>query len=277
MKSLLGRPVADAVFEELRREAKSLPVVPSLVVLLVGDDPASQTYVASKEKRCRELGFQGRVERLPATVDADTVFQRLAALNADRSVHGILVQLPLPAHLPKDALLESIDPDKDVDGLHPVNAGRLAQGRPTLEPCTPAGVMEMLRFYDVSVAGRRAVVVGRSDIVGKPMAQLLLRADATVTIAHSKTPDLAALCKQSDILVAAAGRPKLIGSSYVKPGATVVDVGIHRTPQGIVGDVDAAAVASLAGALTPVPGGVGVMTIAMLMKNLLRAAKNSGH
>lgn len=277
MKSLAGRPVADAVYEELRREAAALTVVPSLVVLLVGEDPASQTYVASKEKRCRELGFSGKVERYPATIDADTLFRRVHALNADRSVHGILVQLPLPSHLPKEALLEAIDPDKDVDGLHPVNAGRLLQGRATLEPCTPAGVMEILKFYEVPVAGRRAVVVGRSDIVGKPMAQLLLRADATVTIAHSRTPDLALVCREADVLVAAAGRPKLIGASYVKPGATVVDVGIHRTPSGIVGDVDAAAVASLAGGLTPVPGGVGVMTIAMLMRNVLRAAKNVGH
>jgi methylenetetrahydrofolate dehydrogenase (NADP+)/methenyltetrahydrofolate cyclohydrolase len=277
MKRLAGRPVADAVYERLRREAPSLPVVPSLVVLLVGDDPASQSYVAAKEKRCRELGFRGRVERLPATVDADTVLRRIAALNADRSVHGILVQLPLPPQLPKEAILEAIDPEKDVDGLHPLNAGRLFQGRPTLEPCTPAGVMELLRFYGVEIAGRRAVVIGRSDIVGKPMAQLLLRADATVTVAHSKTPDLAPLCREADILVAAAGRPKLIGASYVKPGATIVDVGIHRTPHGWVGDVDAAAVASLASALTPVPGGVGVMTIAMLMRNVARAARAAGH
>jgi len=277
MKSLAGRPVADAIYAELRREAAALSSPPSLVVLLIGEDPASQTYVASKEKRCAELGFRGKVERLPATVEADTVFRRISALNADRNVHGILVQLPLPPQLPREAILESIDPEKDVDGLHPVNAGRLVQGRPTLEPCTPAGVMEILKFYEIPVSGRRAVVVGRSDIVGKPMALLLLRADATVTVAHSKTPDLALVCREADILVAAAGRPKLIGSSYVKPGATVIDVGIHRTPDGLVGDVDAAAIASLAGALTPVPGGVGVMTIAMLMRNVFRAAKDVGH
>jgi methylenetetrahydrofolate dehydrogenase (NADP+) / methenyltetrahydrofolate cyclohydrolase len=246
---------------------------PGLVTILVGEDAASQVYVASKGERSREVGLNSFHEGLPATTSQDEVEDAVARWNADDRVDGILVQLPLPGDLNSKRVLELIDPSKDVDGFHPVSVGRLVANQPGLRPCTPAGVMELLRAYEIPVQGADAVVVGRSDIVGKPVALLLLHQSATVTIAHSRTRGLADVTRRADILVAAVGRPEMITGEMLKPGATVIDVGVNRTEAGLVGDVDYASASQVAGAITPVPGGVGPMTIAMLLSNTLEAAR----
>ena len=270
--TLLGKPVAEEIYRKVLLDISLLPFVPKLVVVLVGEDPASQTYVRSKEKKCLDLGMHGETRVLPASVSEDELVGVVRALNADPSVTGILVQLPLPAGINKKRVLREISPLKDVDGLHPENAGLLFLGEPRLVPCTPAGVMELLRFYQIATAGRRAVVLGRSEIVGRPMAQMLSMADATVTLCHSKTVNLAEHTRNADIVVAAIGKPKFLTKEMVSPGCVVIDVGIHRTPAGLCGDVDAESVDGICKAFTPVPGGVGPMTIAMLMKNVLLAA-----
>jgi methylenetetrahydrofolate dehydrogenase (NADP+)/methenyltetrahydrofolate cyclohydrolase len=272
-----GAATSKAVRERVQREAAEFTSrtghTPGLVTILVGEDPASQVYVRSKGERCREVGMASFHESLPATASQDEVESAVARWNADARVDGILVQLPLPGKLDSKRVLELIDPAKDVDGFHPVSVGRLVANQPGLRPCTPAGVMELLRTYEIPVQGAEAVVVGRSDIVGKPVSLLLLHQSATVTIAHSRTRDLGEVTRRADILVAAVGRPKMISADMVKPGATVIDVGINRTDEGLVGDVDFTGVEPVAGAITPVPGGVGPMTIAMLLSNTLEAAR----
>jgi methylenetetrahydrofolate dehydrogenase (NADP+)/methenyltetrahydrofolate cyclohydrolase len=252
-------------------------VVPGLAVVLVGDDPASHSYVRMKEQDCEEVG----IESLDLRRGAETTQEELNALidecNANPAIHGILVQLPLPGHLDEEAALARISAEKDVDGLHPANLGRLVRGIPAPRACTPWGVMKMLERYGIELAGKRAVVVGRSSIVGKPMALMLLEANATVTVCHSRTVDLPAVCREADILVAAVGRPEMITAEYIKPGAVVIDVGINRTDKGMVGDVDFASAEPVAGWITPVPGGVGPMTRAMLLSNTLDAAARSLH
>jgi methylenetetrahydrofolate dehydrogenase (NADP+)/methenyltetrahydrofolate cyclohydrolase len=254
-------------------------VTPGLAVVLVGEDPASQVYVRNKGKATLEAGMKSFEHKLPATTTQAELLEIVQRLNADDSVDGILVQLPLPKHIDANAVLDAIHPDKDVDGFHPINAGRLAIGRPGLVPCTPSGSMRLIRSVEPKLAGKHAVVIGRSNIVGKPMGQLLLAADCTVTIAHSKTADLPAMARQADILIAAVGRPEMVTGDWVKPGAIVIDVGINRVPAAVegktklVGDVHYASAAEKAGAITPVPGGVGPMTIACLLENTLRAAK----
>ena len=250
-------------------------IVPGLAVVLVGEDPASQVYVRSKGRMTREVGMTSFEHRLPASTDQDTLMALIAKLNADPAVNGILIQLPLPKGMDEAAVINAILPEKDVDGFHILNVGRLATGQKAMVPCTPLGCLMLLRDHLGSLAGRNAVVIGRSNIVGKPMAQLLLRDSATVTVAHSRTTDLAALCRQADILVAAVGRPHFVQGDWIKPGATVIDVGINRTDDGLVGDVDFAAAVQVAGAITPVPGGVGPMTIACLLANTLTATARS--
>lgn len=245
---------------------------PGLAVVLVGDDPASAVYVRSKGKAVKEAGMEGFEHRLPATVSQDDLLALVDALNADVNVDGILVQLPLPSHIDERAVTTRIDPDKDVDGFHPVNAGRLATGLEGFVPCTPLGCVMLLRDRLGDLTGLDAVVIGRSNIVGKPMAQLLIRESCTVTVAHSRTKDLSSIVRRADIVVAAVGRPEMIRGEWIKPGATVIDVGINRTEDGLVGDVDFAGAASVAGAITPVPGGVGPMTIAVLLRNTLLSA-----
>ena len=249
---------------------------PHLAVVLVGDDPASSVYVRNKENACRDTGIRSTVVRLGADCDQDTLEQTVSQLNHNPDVHGILVQLPLPAHLNESRVLELIDPAKDVDGFHAVNAGLLLSGRQGFVPCTPRGVMEILKEYGVDLRGKHAVVIGRSNIVGKPMALLLLEADATVTVCHSRTKNLSEITKQADILIAAVGRRGFVTREMVKPGAVVIDVGINRKEEGgVCGDVDPT-VAEIAGAMTPVPGGIGPMTIAMLLRNTLDAARKYG-
>ena len=255
-------------------------VTPGLAVVLVGDDPASAVYVRNKHRATVEAGMRSFEVRLPATTDEPTLLARIRALNDDPAVHGILVQLPLPAPLRAAAVIDAIDPAKDVDGFHVVNAGRLATGGDGFVPCTPLGCLRLLAEYAGDLAGRNALVVGRSNIVGKPMAQLLLRANCTVTVAHSRTRDLAAECRRADILIAATGQPRMIPGDWIRPGAIVLDVGINRvrvettggTVDRLVGDVDFDSAARVAGAITPVPGGVGPMTIACLLENTLGAA-----
>ena len=248
---------------------------PGLATVLVGDDPASAVYVGGKQRATAEVGLAGFDHRLPHDSSQADVAALLGELNADPRVSGILLQLPTPPQIDGPAMTELIDPAKDVDGLTPVSAGRLAQGRPGLRPCTPAGVMELLRRHDVAIEGAEAVGVGRSDLVGRPLAALLLAANATVTVCHSRTRDLQEVCRRADILVAAVGRPQMVQGDWVKPGATVIDVGINRTDDGLVGDVDFEAAAEHAGLITPVPGGVGPMTIAMLLSNTLAAARSA--
>jgi methylenetetrahydrofolate dehydrogenase (NADP+)/methenyltetrahydrofolate cyclohydrolase len=247
---------------------------PGLAVILVGDDPASAVYVRNKVKACEEIGIRSLMTRLPAETSEADLLAQIARLNADASVHGILVQLPLPKHLDAQKILETIAFDKDVDGLHATNAGLTLMGTPHFRSCTPYGVMKMLESIDYPVAGCHAVVLGRSNMVGKPMAMLLLAANATVTIAHSKTRDLGAITRQADVLVAAVGRLNLVTADMVKPGAVVIDVGTNRTPEGkLAGDVDFQAVKDVAGWISPVPGGVGPMTITMLLVNTVEAAE----
>ncbi|GAA1383687.1 bifunctional methylenetetrahydrofolate dehydrogenase/methenyltetrahydrofolate cyclohydrolase FolD [Pseudonocardia kongjuensis] len=268
-----GRMVARGVREETARRAAALTTAPVLATVLVGDDPASGVYVANKRRSAAAAGIGDVHRHLPGTASEAEVAAVLDELAADDRVTGILLQLPLPGHLDPARLVERIPPEKDVDGLTTRSQGLLARGEPGLRPCTPAGVIALLDAAGIGLAGRRAVVVGRSTLVGRPMAQLLLGRDATVTIAHSRTRDLPALTRSADVLVAAAGVPGIITGAHVAPGATVVDVGIHRTSDGLVGDVDRAGVAPVAGAITPVPGGVGPMTIAMLLANTVAAAQ----
>jgi len=249
-------------------------IKPGLAVLLVGEDPASQVYVRNKVKACEEAGMHSLLERLPADLSEAALIKRIHALNLDPSIHGILVQLPLPKHLNNHIVIESIAPEKDVDGFHVANAGALMIGAPLFRPCTPYACMKMLESIDYPIRGARAVIVGASNIVGKPMAMLLLQAGATVTICNSKTRDLSAHTKEADILVVATGRPKMITAEMVKPGAVVIDVGINRMDDGkLCGDVDFESVKTVASAITPVPGGVGPMTITMLLLNTLEAAE----
>lgn len=251
-------------------------VTPGLTVLLVGDDAASQVYVRNKERACGRVGIASSIVRLPAATPEPEVLHRLEQLNRDPAVHGLLVQLPLPGHIDEAQVLESIAPHKDVDGFHPENVGRLVAGLDGFVPCTPAGVMEMLRAWEVPLGGRRAVVVGRSGIVGKPMALLLLAANATVTICHSRTRDLASEVGRADVVVAAVGRPRMIRGDWLREGAAVVDVGMNRLPDGkLCGDVDFEGALPRVGWISPVPGGVGVMTVTMLLANTLRAAERA--
>jgi methylenetetrahydrofolate dehydrogenase (NADP+) / methenyltetrahydrofolate cyclohydrolase len=276
--------VRAGVAEEVARLRRDHGLQPGLAVIVVGDDPASQVYVKSKGEQSLAVGMHSVTHRLPGDAQLDELLLLIAGLNEDARVHGILLQLPLPDHLDTRAALAAIHPDKDVDGLHVVNAGRLASGEPALTPCTPLGCMIMLRETLGDLSGKTAVVVGRSVLVGRPVAQLLLQADCTVTIAHSRTRDLPAVCRQADILVAAVGRPQMIRGDWIKPGATVIDVGINRVPfdnpekaaagkTKLVGDVAFKEAREVAGAITPVPGGVGLMTVACLLQNTVTAAK----
>ncbi|MFW3169704.1 bifunctional methylenetetrahydrofolate dehydrogenase/methenyltetrahydrofolate cyclohydrolase FolD [Geodermatophilus sp. CPCC 206100] len=272
-----GTAVARRVREDVAKGVEQLLAAggrpPGLATVLIGDDPASEVYVSNKRRLSVAAGMQDLHRHLPGDVDQETAAALIDELAADPAVSGILLQLPTPKHLDSEALIARIPAAKDVDGLTTANAGLLAQGRPGLRPCTPAGVMVLLEEYDVPLSGAEAVVVGRSVLVGKPMAQLLLAKNATVTMAHSRTKDLAEVCRRADVLVVAAGIPGLVGADAVRPGATVIDVGIHRGENGLHGDVEFDSVAEVAGALTPVPGGVGPMTIAMLLANTLTAAK----
>ncbi|HQY45030.1 MAG TPA: bifunctional methylenetetrahydrofolate dehydrogenase/methenyltetrahydrofolate cyclohydrolase FolD, partial [Paracoccaceae bacterium] len=267
--------VRGQVAEHVARLKAEQGIVPGLAVVLVGEDPASQVYVGAKGKSTLEVGMNSFEHKLPADTDEATLLALIGRLNADPAVNGILVQLPLPGHLNSDLVINAIDPAKDVDGFHISNVGLLGTGQKAMVPCTPLGCLMMLRDHHGTLAGMNAVVVGRSNIVGKPMAQLLLGDSCTVTIAHSKTKDLPAVCRQADILVAAVGRPEMITGEHVKSGATVIDVGINRIERDgkakLVGDVDYASAAKVAGAITPVPGGVGPMTIACLLANTLTA------
>jgi methylenetetrahydrofolate dehydrogenase (NADP+)/methenyltetrahydrofolate cyclohydrolase len=284
-KLIDGKAIAARVRAEVADEVAAFTEQhgspPGLATVLVGEDPASAVYVGGKQRASEEVGIVPFDRRLPADAGAELIAEELQALNDDPAVSGILLQLPLPAHLDGPSLTALIAPDKDVDGLTPINAGLLALGAPGLRPCTPAGVMVLLDDAGVELEGAEAVIVGRSNLFGKPMGQLLLAANATVTTCHSRTRDLAAVCSRADVLVAAIGRPRTIGAAHVKPGAVVIDVGINRlSPQeagnrsGLVGDVDHDAVSELASAITPVPGGVGPMTIAMLLRNTLQAARS---
>ena len=271
-----GKSLAAVTRAALKHKVDALVqrgVRPGLTVILAGDDPASKVYVRNKTSACEEVGVRSQQIDYPASVTQKELIGRISKLNADPTVHGILVQLPLPKHIDSARVLEAIAPAKDVDGFHEANLGALMAGRPGVVPCTPLGCMRLIEHAGVQIAGRHAVVLGRSNIVGKPVAMLLLQKDATVTICHSKTPDLAAVTRQADILVAAVGRAKLVGAAMVKPGACVIDVGINRLPDGkLAGDVDFDQVNKVAGWITPVPGGVGPMTIAMLLENCLSAA-----
>ena len=278
-KAIAAR-VREQVAEDVRAFSERTGRTPGLATVLVGEDPGSVVYVGAKQRACAQAGMTPFDHRLPAGAPFEEVEQTLSDLNADPAVSGILLQLPVPAHLDGPTLTGMIDPDKDVDGLTPVNAGRLALGLPGLRPCTPLGVLELLSSVDATLEGAEAVVVGRSNLFGKPMAQLLLAHNATVTVCHSRTRDLRAVCARADVLIAAAGRARLIEREFVKPGAVVIDVGMNRlTPEqagnasGLVGDVDFAAAVQVASAITPVPGGVGPMTIACLLRNTLDAAR----
>lgn len=272
-----GRAIAQQVRDQVAADVAAFTaetgVTPGLATVLVGDDPASAVYVANKRRACVAAGIADLHRHLPADVEQTQLVAHLQELNADPQVSGILLQLPVPAHLDATLLTGLIAPDKDVDGLTPISAGRLMQGAPGLRPCTPSGVIELLDRHEVPLEGAEAVVVGRSDLVGKPLIHLLLQRNATVTVCHSRTRDLAAVCARADVLVAAVGVPRLIGADAVKPGAAVIDVGINRTDDGLVGDVDFDAVREVAGLITPVPGGVGPMTIALLLSNTLAAAR----
>ena len=272
-----GTGHARAVREQMKERVASLKargIIPGLAVLLAGDDPASRIYVRNKGRACAEIGLHSEQHDLPATASEEQVLERVRTLNADPRVHGILVQLPLPAHISGERVLNAIAPEKDVDGFNPRNVGLLATGNPQFVPCTPAGVMVLLEREGIGAEGRHAVIIGRSNIVGKPMAMLLLQKNATVTICHSKTRNLGAVTRDADILVAAIGRPKFVTGDMVKEGAVVIDVGINRLPDGkLAGDVDYQAMLGRASHVTPVPGGVGPMTIAMLLVNTVTAAE----
>ena len=272
-----GKALAAQVRAAVKQEVAALSqrgIRPGLAVVLAGDNPASRVYVRNKVRACEETGVRSELYELPAAVSEEALLDRVLALNDDADVHGILVQLPLPKHINASKVLETVSPAKDIDGFHAANLGALVAGVPHMVPCTPAGVMRLLDHAGVQLAGARAVVIGRSNIVGKPLALLLLARDATVTVCHSKSHDLQDIARSADVLVAAVGRAKLVTGAMVKPGACVIDVGVNRLPDGsLCGDVDFAAASAVAGWITPVPGGVGPMTIAMLLENCVRAAR----
>jgi 5,10-methylene-tetrahydrofolate dehydrogenase/Methenyl tetrahydrofolate cyclohydrolase len=276
---IAGKQISEQIRSEQAKEVAELKakgVVPGLAVVLVGEDPASKVYVGSKEKACLQLGIYSEVHRLPAETTEEELLALIARLNAQSSINGILVQLPLPAHINEKSVLDAISPAKDVDGFHPQSVGNLVIGDESLLPCTPAGVIELIKRSGTDIAGKHAVVIGRSNIVGKPVAMLLLRENATVTICHSRTANIQEIARQADILVVAIGKAKSVDASYVKPGAVVIDVGINRMPDGkLAGDVDYEDCLATAGSITPVPGGVGPMTITMLMANTIKAAKKA--
>lgn len=280
-KILDGKALSLTLREEIAADVanytKKTGIVPCLAAVLVGDDPASQVYVRNKETACGKVGIQSRLYRLSAETSQAELLALVRELNEDETVHGILVQLPLPKQINEQAILDAVSPNKDVDAFHPTNVGLILQGRPRFLPCTPAGIQEMLLRYEIPTSGKHVVVLGRSDIVGKPMAAIMVQkskgADATVTICHSRTENLAEVTRLGDILIVAIGRANFVTADMVKPGATVVDVGINRTDNGLVGDVDFDAVKEVAGAISPVPGGVGPLTITMLLQNTLRAAR----
>lgn len=274
MKLLDGKAVSARLMEEMAKEVESLSVKPCLAVILVGDDPASRVYVNNKKKGCEKLGIRSLEYTMPKETTQEQLLELIDALNEDQNVHGILVQLPLPKHLDEKTVIRSIRPEKDVDAFHPVNVGKIMIGDFDFLPCTPAGIMELIAESGTDLTGKECVVIGRSNIVGKPMAMLLLHKNATVTICHSKTRDLKEVTRRADVLVAAVGIPNFVTADMVRPGAVVIDVGINRLDDGkLTGDVDFEAVSPIASAITPVPGGVGPMTIAMLMRNTITAAK----
>ncbi|ENZ5620975.1 bifunctional methylenetetrahydrofolate dehydrogenase/methenyltetrahydrofolate cyclohydrolase [Enterococcus faecalis] len=272
-----GRELADQMQAEIQKDVEKMTqqgIQPGLVVLLVGENPASQTYVRNKERAAAKIGILSKVEKLPETISEEELLAEIDKYNQDSRFHGILVQLPLPKHIDEEKILLAIDPKKDVDGFHPMNLGRLFVGKPEMIPCTPYGIMKMFEAYDIDLTGKRAVVIGRSNIVGKPTAQLLLMKNATVTIAHSKTEHLAEVAKEADILVVAIGRGHFVTKEFVKPGAVVIDVGMNRNQEGkLIGDVAFDEVSEIASYITPVPKGVGPMTITMLMCQTVEAAK----
>ena len=272
-----GRELADQMQAEIQKDVEKMTqqgIQPGLVVLLVGENPASQTYVRNKERAAAKIGILSKVEKLPETISEEELLAEIDKYNQDSRFHGILVQLPLPKHIDEEKILLAIDPKKDVDGFHPMNLGGLFVGKPEMIPCTPYGIMKMFEAYDIDLTGKRAVVIGRSNIVGKPMAQLLLMKNATVTIAHSKTEHLAEVAKEADILVVAIGRGHFVTKEFVKPGAVVIDVGMNRNQEGkLIGDVAFDEVSEIASYITPVPKGVGPMTITMLMYQTVEAAK----
>ncbi len=274
-----GKEIAEAVRQEIRKEVEELKAkgyVPGLAVILVGDNQASQTYVRNKEKTCLDLGMHSVLIKQPATLSQEELIENINELNQDDSIHGILVQLPLPNHINETAIIEAISPEKDVDGFHPINIGRMMTGQNAFLPCTPYGVMVMLQHINYNLEGKHVVVVGRSNIVGKPQGQLMLNANATVTICHSKTKDLAYYTKQADVIVAAVGKRNTITSDHIKEGAVIIDVGMNRNDEGkLCGDVDYEGVLNKASYVTPVPGGVGPMTITMLMKNTVQSAQKA--
>ena len=277
MHLLNGKELAQKLQQEMTQEVTALKekgLQPGLAVILVGEDPASQVYVRNKERAANNIGMYSVVYRLPETTSEADLIAKIEELNHDDKVHGILVQLPLPKHINEDLVLDTIDPAKDVDGFHPMNLGNLFAGKPTMIPCTPAGIMELIKLSGLDLAGKNAVIIGRSNIVGKPMAHLLLQANATVTICHSKTKDLPKVAKQADVLVVAIGRANFVTADFVKEGAVVIDVGINRDENNkLTGDVKFDEVAPLTSYITPVPGGVGPMTITMLMRQTIDAAK----
>lgn len=277
MHLLNGKELAQKLQQEMTQEVTELKekgLQPGLAVILVGEDPASQVYVRNKERAANNIGMYSVVYRLPETTSEADLIAKIEELNQDDKVHGILVQLPLPKHINEDLVLDTIDPAKDVDGFHPMNLGNLFAGKPTMIPCTPAGIMELIKLSGIDLAGKNAVIIGRSNIVGKPMAHLLLQANATVTICHSKTKDLPKVAKQADVLVVAIGRANFVTADFVKEGAVVIDVGINRDENNkLTGDVKFDEVAPLTSYITPVPGGVGPMTITMLMRQTIDAAK----
>ncbi|NQN87138.1 bifunctional methylenetetrahydrofolate dehydrogenase/methenyltetrahydrofolate cyclohydrolase [Streptococcus suis] len=273
----LAAKMQAALAEKTARLKAEKGLVPGLVVILVGEDPASQVYVRNKERSALAAGFKSEVVRVPASISEDELLELIERYNQDDAWHGILVQLPLPAHISEEKVLLAIDPDKDVDGFHPTNMGKFWSGHPVMIPSTPAGIMEMFKEYQIDLEGKTALVIGRSNIVGKPMAQLLLDANATVTIAHSRTKNLVELARQADILVVAIGRGHFVTKEFVKPGAVVIDVGMNRDENGkLIGDVKYDEVAEVASHITPVPGGVGPMTITMLMEQTFEACVRSG-
>src|SRR5690625_1707548 len=276
-----GRDLAAQIREDMKEEIASLKekgIKPHLTVILVGDDPASKSYVAGKEKASQEVGISSEIIRLDASTTQEQLLEHINRLNKDDKVHGILVQLPLPEHISEQAVIEAISPEKDVDGFHPVNIGRMMTGQKTFLPCTPYGIITMLKSQNISLEGKHAVVIGRSNIVGKPVGQLLLNENATVTYCHSRTKNLEEFTNQADILIAAVGIPNVITADHIKAGAVVIDVGINRLEDGsLTGDVDFDSASEKASYITPVPRGVGPMTIAMLLENTIKAAKGLSH
>lgn len=274
-----GKTVASEIRAKIKKDVEQLRskgVVPGLAAVLVGDNPASHVYVRNKRKACEEAGIYSEEHKLPDDLKQEDLVKLVNDLNGDKKINGILIQLPLPRHIDSKVILECVSPDKDVDGFHPYNVGRLTVGDPVFSPCTPHGVIVLLEYYGIKIDGKNAVVVGRSNIVGKPVALMLLNRNATVTVCHSKTSNLEEKCREADILIVAAGKPKMIKGDMVKAGAVVVDVGINREDNGgLIGDVDFEEVSKQAGWITPVPGGVGPMTIAMLLKNTVESARKA--